>query len=183
MCFLLFAAGISAQTGAQANYKITSAGTNATGTMKMYFSAQNSRVEFNLLIPQMPGGGISKTSIVKSDKPTTVYALDDKNKTYSTAEVQPNNNTSGDNITVKVIGKEKIGNYNCTHAQVTKGTETSDYWTTTEIADYSSYKKTNANPKFMGGAAEQAALVKNNADGFLVKAVTKDPRGSLMTRS
>lgn len=174
-----FALGGHAQSGAQIEYKMSS-GTAGSGTMKMYYAPQGSRVEMNMMVPQMPGGGISKTTIIKSDQPNTVYMLDEKAKTYSTMETQPNSSAQSDaGLTVKIIGKEKIGKYNCTHAQVTRGTEVSDYWTTTDITDYAKYRNNNSsNHKLM---SEQNALAKNGADGLLVKTIAKDPRGNEVT--
>ncbi|MCW3084449.1 MAG: hypothetical protein JWP12_1815 [Bacteroidetes bacterium] len=183
MILLVFFAGsIIAQNGAQIEYKLTSADKNINGTMKIYFSGQNTRTEMSMMAPQMPGG-ISKISIIKSDKPSTIYSLDQKSKTYTTAETKPATAAPTDNtpVTVKVIGKEKVGKYNCTHAQVTRGKETSDYWTTTEIADFDKYRKADSKNKFMGNDGTQAALAKNGADGFIVKSVTKDQRGMEMT--
>ncbi len=180
---LVFFAGSSiAQNGAQIEYKLTSADKTINGTMKMYFSGQNARTEITMLVPQMPGGGISKVSIIKSDKPTTVYSLDKNSKTYTTMETKPAAATPDNTpATVKIIGKEKVGKYNCTHAQVTRGKETSDYWTTMEIADFEKYRKGDSKNKFMGADGTQAALAKNGADGFIVKSVTKDQRGMEMT--
>jgi hypothetical protein len=181
---LLFSAftvnSISAQNGASLEFKLTSS-KGMTGTMKIFYSSPGSRMEMNMVVPQMPGGGFSKTTLVKSDKPGTVYTLDDKNKTYTSTEVVTSGAAATDNITVKVIGKEKVASYNCTHVMVTKGTEASEYWTTKEIADLEKYSKYNRSNRFTGSDAEQAALAKNGADGFIIKSITKDQRGGDMT--
>ena len=169
-----------AQSGAQIEYKMTTTGATAPGSMKMYYATQGSRIEMNMAVPQMPNGGISRTTIIKSDQPNTVYMLDDKARTYSTMETQPNNNAQSDaGMTVKILGKEKIGKYNCTHAQVARGNDVSDYWTTTDIPEYGKYRNNNNSNCKM--ASEQNALATNGADGLLVKTITRDPRGTEIT--
>ncbi|MGZ4060910.1 MAG: DUF4412 domain-containing protein, partial [Bacteroidia bacterium] len=127
---------------------------------------------------------ITKVNIVKSDKPATVYSLDDKNKTYNVTEAKNETNPATSNsadYTVKIVGKEKVGNYNCTHAIVTKGTQANEYWTTTEIPEYEKYVKARSGNKFTGSSGEYDALVKNGAGGFMVKTLTKDQRGGTFT--
>ena len=174
-------ASIVAQSGATFEFKISSS-KGATGSIKTFYSSGNSRMEMQMTIPQMPNGGFSRTSITKSAKPSTVYALDDKSKTYSTSETPASaSNATCDNCIVKVLGKEKVGNYNCTHATVTKGTEANEYWTTTEIPEFEMYSKANSGNKYMGTNGEYDALKKNGAAGFIVKSITKDARGGDFT--
>ena len=188
LSFALFLATIAAaaQNGAIIEFKITST-QGASGNVKGYYSAGNSRVEMQMNIPQMPAAGFSRTSIVKSDKPLTVYALNEKNKTYTTTEVKqdPTTSTNTNESSVKIVGKEKVGIYNCIHAIVaatrTTGTQSNEFWTTTEITDYEKFAKNAGENKFMGTGSEYAALVKAGAAGFIVKSLTKDPRGGEFT--
>jgi len=170
-----------AQNGAQLEYTISSA-SGASGSIKAMFAAGNSRVEMQMIIPQMPGGGFTRTSILKSNKPSTSYTLDDKTKTYTTSEIsKTNNNASCDNCVLKIIGKEKIRNYNCTHATVTKGAETNEFWTTKDIAEFETYVNSNSGNKYMGTNGDYDALKKNGAEGLVVKSITKDTRGGVFT--
>src|ERR1035437_4349917 len=181
--FTTILSSVVAQNGAMFEYKITSS-KGATGSMKSYHSSAGSRMEMQMNVPQMPGGGLSMTTIIKSDKPTTVYTLDEKTKTYTTTETKTAASTAtanSDDYTVKIVGKEKIGNYNCTHAIVTKDNKSNEFWTTTEIVDFEKYSKNSGNHKFGGTSGEYAALVKNGAGGFMVKTLTKDAKGGDFT--
>ena len=164
-----------AQNGAVFEFKITST-QGATGSVTANYSSLGSRVEMQINIPQMPGAGFTRTSIIKSAKPSTVYMLDKKNKTYSITETPAQKTANADNCTVKIVGKEKVGNYNCTHAIVTKGKEVTDFWTTTEIADFENYIKSNTGNKYMGSSDDYAALSKNGAAGFIVKTISRESR-------
>ncbi len=178
--FTTIVSNMFSQNGVMFEYKITST-KGITGNVVANVSPIGSRVEIQIKIPQMPSAGISSTSIVKSSKPTTVYILNDKNKTYSTTETQATKTSNNENRTVKIIGKEKIGKYNCTHAIVTKGNESSDFWTTTEITDFEKYNKSNVGNKYMGSGDDYAALAKSGAAGFIVKTITKENRGGDIT--
>ena len=168
---------IVAQNGAAIEYKIT-ASKGVTGTNKIYFSDKGTRIEMQMIIPQMPGGGYNHVSIIKKEKPTTIYNLNDKSKTYTTTERPSNSDKSEscENCVVKIIGKEKVGNYNCIHATITKGAEVNDYWTSTEVPEYEKYSKENSGGKYMASGSEYAALAKGGAGGFIVKTIAKGGR-------
>lgn len=178
--FTALLSNVFAQNGVQFEYKITST-KGVTGNVIANVSSLGSRVEVQIKIPQMPSGGITHVNLVKSSKPTTVYMLDEKNKTYTTTETQATKTSNSDNRIVKIIGKEKIGNYNCIHAVVTKGNESTDFWTTTEIGDFEKYNKSNVGNKYMGSSDDYEALAKNGAAGFLVKIITREGRGGDFT--
>ena len=168
---------LTGQNGTTFEYKISS-NKGASGSIKTYFSSPGSRVEMQMNMPQAgAAGGTTLTTIVKNSTPAMVNILDDKNKTYISTEIPKKAITGEDNRTVKVIGKEKVGNYNCIHVIVTEGTKSREYWTTTEIADYENYTKANANTKFIGSNNDQDILAKNNAAGFVVKMISKDANG------
>jgi Domain of unknown function (DUF4412) len=170
----------TAQTGAVVEYKISTT-QGATGSIKLFHSAAyGSRMEMQMSIPKIPNAAFSQVSITKKEKPTTTYMLDAKSKTYTTIETKPTTATtptpvSTETYTVKIIGKEKMGLYNCTHSLVTKGTEISEYWTTTDIVEYEKYR-TNENSKYMASSGEYDALVKKGAGGFIVKMIKKNTR-------
>ncbi|MFL5765449.1 MAG: DUF4412 domain-containing protein [Bacteroidia bacterium] len=176
---IIAATAASAQTGAQVDFKISSS-MGASGTIRGYYSGGNSRVEMTMNIPQMPGGGFNRTSIVKSEEPLKSYQLDDKSKTYTVVTAPAPSKESADEYTVKVIGKDKVAGYGCIHVQVTKKGEVSEYWTTKEIAEYEQYAGKGDN-KYMGSSSMYEALKKQNADGFIIKSYMKDPRGGDFT--
>ncbi|MFI5148783.1 MAG: DUF4412 domain-containing protein [Bacteroidia bacterium] len=169
---------VSAQTGVIFKYKISSS-SGATGSVTGYYADGNFRSDFNMDIPQMPNGGISTSNLVLKDKPKTIFTLNDKNKTYTEMEIKDKSDTAkGNEATVKVLGNEKIGKYNCIHSQVTQNNHVSEYWTTREIADYEKYSNAHRGNRMMGKGNTSAALKSANADGFIVKTFSKDMRGN-----
>src|SRR4051812_20503890 len=85
----------SAQNGSVVEFKLSSS-RGAAGSIKSYYSNSNSRVEMQMSVPQMPGAGFSRTSIIKSTEPNKCYQLDDKNKTYTVTDIKPNAKESAD---------------------------------------------------------------------------------------
>jgi hypothetical protein len=185
---LMFAAiAASAQSGAQVDFKISSSH-GASGTIKGFYSGGNSRVEMTMTMPQMPGGGFSRTSIMKSTEPSKTYQLDDKNKTYTVNEIKVGAKDDASDYTVKLIGKDKVAGYNCIHVAVTKtskvaagtATENMEFWTTKDISEYEKYAGKGDN-KYMGTSAMYEALKKQGADGFIIKSFVTDSRGGDFT--
>ena len=171
---------VFAQSGAMFEYKTTSVKGN--GSIKSYYSSSGSRTEIQISIPQMPGGGFTNTMITKSDAPGTMYTLNDKNKTYTTTHITENEKTAAcEKCVVDIIGKEKVGNYNCIHATVTNGSQINEYWTTTEIVEFEKYTKTNSGNKYMNTSGDYGALIKKGAAGFVVKSIVKEKNGETMT--
>ena len=166
--FLVASVASIAQSSGMFEYKISSSA-GMSGSMKKYFSSPGSRMEMSMKSndPRAAGFAMDRTTITKKDKPKTVYTLDTKSKTYSVAEIKPSATTSQDkpeDYTVKIIGKEKVGNYNCIHSTVTKGERSSDFWTTTEIPEYEKYAKAREGNKYMGSSAEYEALEKKGVE-------------------
>jgi hypothetical protein len=124
----------------------------------------------------MPSGGIKTISIIQADKPNTVISLDERTKTYSETEVKEQAAPTDNNCTVKIIGKEKAGNYNCTHVMVTENGHQTEYWMTTEISDFSKYGSSRKTNKYMGSGNAYAAMTKSGVTGFPVKTLSKDPK-------
>ncbi|MDQ3048470.1 MAG: DUF4412 domain-containing protein [Bacteroidota bacterium] len=170
-----------AQTSGFFEYKITSS-KGPTGTLKAYYSAPGSRMEMQMIIPQLPGGGFTRVNIVRAETPSTIIQLDDKTKTYTTIQSKPASQSYGENRIVQMLGEEKVAGYNCTHASITEGTEIREFWLTTEIIDYEKYNNASGGGnKYMGTGEDYAALSKNGATGFVVKSFSKDPRGGDIT--
>ncbi len=166
-----------AQNGVIFQYKINSS-EGGTGTVKGYYADGSFRSEVAITMPQMPNGGINMVSFVQKDKPTTSIQLNDKNKTYTEREIKERPDTSkGAEATVKILGNEKIGKYNCIHSQVTQNNHVSEFWMTREIPEYEKYSSVHRGSRYMGRGNTMAALKNANADGFLVKTFSKDMRG------
>ncbi len=177
LLFLLLAGTTAfAQTGVVFEYSISSS-EGATGEFKGYIAEAGVRTEMTMHVAQMPGGGFSRTSIMQKDKPGIVLMLDDKAKTYSEKEVKTKTEGNADSCTVKILGNEKIGKYNCVHSQVTENHKVSEFWTTKDIPDFEKYAAAHKGSRYMGKGNTEAALKKAGADGFLVKTFSKEGRG------
>ncbi len=170
---LLISAFLIAQSGTQIEFKMTST-KGPTGKFIMEHSEYGSKVNMNMVVPQMPGGGMQMTSLVKKDSPDVTYTLNEKNKTY-TERKKGETKESNDNstYTVKKIGEEKINGYKCIHAIVSQGNETYDVWNTKDFPDYAKYAEAmNTNEKMCSNKRQQA-LKDAGCDGFPVKTVHK----------
>ena len=173
------AINVTAQTAKQV-YIITRTGENVSNTTTLYISGSNSRIEITDTSIQFPKGHLPTIDIIKNGTSSVVYSLNVKDKTYTTHVSGTNSGYDNHAVSLKIIGKEKIGKYNCIHSQITKGTTITDYWTTKEIPDYDVYKKTSTgNTKFMRDASEQAEMVKNNVDDCIIKATTLGGPGGI----
>lgn len=174
--------GLVAQNGTLLEYTLSTS-KGASGNIKTYYAPQGTRVEMQMSNPQVPVAGFNHTSITKTVEPTMVYILDERNRTYIGTGIQQGSaiKNSENNRTVKIIGKEKVGIYNCTHAIVTEGDNSREYWTTTDITDYEKYSKANTSNKYMGSDNDYAILSKNNAAGLVVKTLSRDSRSGDIT--
>jgi hypothetical protein len=168
----------NAQNGASFEYKITSTkGMNGTSLMK--YSEYGTMSTMNMNAPQMPGGGMTMTTLSKKDNPDVFYMLNDKSKTYTENKRGGGSATHEDNstYTVKKIGNETINGYKCVHATVTsdKGS-TTEVWNTKDFADYNKYSEAlNSNSK-MGSSKREIALKDAGCEGFPVKMIQKDKK-------
>jgi hypothetical protein len=159
-----------AQNGSYMQFK-TSSDKNISGTHTSYYMDGNSRSEMLMVNPMMPGGKMNMIFITQKDKPNTHYQLNETNKTYSEIVSNPEDRAKAGSkdCEVKVLGKEKIGNYNCTHVNIVQGKTTFEMWTTQDIPDYMKYKLNSQ--KYMGNSKLMQVLADNHADGFPVKTV------------
>ncbi|WP_298349083.1 DUF4412 domain-containing protein [Runella sp.] len=130
---------------------------------KMMFSGTKIRVETNMAIA---GTTIKQAMLMLPEKPNVITMLDESSKTYR--EVSTGQKTM-DKVTLKVVGKEKIQNFNCTHVIVTTQNRPMDMWTTKDISGYENmlaYWKSS-----ISGGNDQmyTELKKAGAEGFVVK--------------
>jgi hypothetical protein len=163
-------AAVNAQNGAHMEYKITST-KGATGNVNVNYSEYGSATDFNMVVPQMPGGGFQNKSLSPAGS-DVVYMINDKDKTYSEVKKSESND---DNKTyeVKKLGEEKVNGYKCVHALVTEGKETHEVWNTKDIADYAKYSEGMKNNRRLGSAKREQALKDAGCDGLPVKTVHK----------
>ncbi len=172
------AISVQAQQGT-IEYKMTMSGQGQSNvsTSKMQFASGKVRMETSL---NMPGMSHKQVMLMLPNKPNTMIMLNEGAKTYT--EVNNNSVPKDPNaakVTVKVVGKEKIQNLNCTHIVVTLSNRPMDMWTTKDIAGYESmmgYWKSS-----MSGGNDQmySEMKKAGAEGFVVKTQMKNKEGGM----
>ena len=169
---LFCASVLNSQNGAYIEFKITSS-KGYNGSVKVNFSEFGSESEFNMVVPQMPGGGMKNKSLTMKDKPGMIYMINDQNKTYS--ETSPTDPTNQDTktYTVKKIGEETLNGYKCVHAIITEGNETHEVWNTKDIADFAKYSEAFKSNRRIGSQKREQALKDAGCDGLPVKTLHK----------
>jgi len=169
---LLWAFVLNSQNGAFIEFKITSS-KGYSGNVKVNFSEFGSMSEFNMVIPQMPGGGIKNKSLTMKDKPGTIYMINDQNKTYSENPPTDPSNQDSKTYLVKKIGEEPLNGYKCVHAIITEGNETHEVWNTKDIADFAKYSEAFKSNRRIGSQKREQALKDAGCDGLPVKTLHK----------
>ena len=132
-----------------------------------------SKTEFNMVVPQMPGGGIHMVNMTMSDHPDLIYSINDNSKSYTESKKTDVAQEDKREYTVKKIGEEKVNGYNCIHALVTEGAQTSDMWTTKDVPEYNKHAGAFASNKRMGSPKRDKALKDAGCDGLPVKIINK----------
>jgi hypothetical protein len=172
LALLCLAGLIHAQNGAYIEYKITSS-RGANGSAKVNFSEFGSVSVFNMIIPQMPGGGMTIKSLTQKNSPELIYMINDNNKTYSEKKRSDMANEDNKTYTVKKLGEETVNGYKCVHAMITEGAETHEVWNTKDVADYAKYAESFKSNSRMGSAKREQALKDAGCDGLPVKSFHK----------
>jgi hypothetical protein len=170
---ICFATAVNSQNGATIEYKISSS-KGPGGSMKINYSEFGSSSEFNMVIPQMPGGGMVTKGLIQKSNPDVTYMINDKNRSYSEnkksdAPAKEDNRT----YEVKKLGEEKINGYKCVHALITEGKESHEVWNTKDIVDFAKYSEAFASDKKMSSGKRDKALKDAGCDGLPVKVVHK----------
>lgn len=162
---LFFTLGVMAQQGTL-EYKMTLSRGQENGmvsTSKMMFSGSKIRVETNMAIA---GTTIKQAMLMLPEKPNVITMLDENSKTYR--EVNTGQKTM-DKVTLKVVGKEKIQNFNCTHVIVTTQNRPMDMWTTKDISGYENMMAYLKSGIAGGNDQMYTELKKAGTEGFVVK--------------
>jgi len=169
--FLLTLQITYSQNGSLAEFKLYST-KGMTGSMKASFSDHGSLMEFNMTVPQIPGGIKTKTLMLK-DKPGIIYSINDQNKSYSETTISESSKQDTKTYTVKKIGEETLNGYKCIHAIVTEGAETHEVWNTKDIPDYAKYAEAMKSNKQVSSQSREDALRAAGCDGVPVKTIHK----------
>ena len=168
---------VSAQ-GYYVEFKMSSAGKEAAlnGTMKTYSQDGNSRSEINMVVPQMPGGGMKITSLTLKAEPSKIYLINEKDKTYSEMETgsqEDYKDLPQADYEITVVGKETVNGYNTTHSIVKiNGKLREELWTTKDINGYADFSKIKT--KYTGKDNMFKALGAKGADGMPVRIKAED---------
>lgn len=181
VCFLITNQFIIAQNSFYMEYSMTIGKENEgmKSNSKTWHNSSGSRIESEMNIPGM---GAKKTvMLMLKNNPNVIINLDIDKKSYTEIKAEPENKSNED-YTVEIIGKEKVGNYNCTHANVKSKDGAFEVWTTKEIADYKELSNSSfmqkqtkgANKSFMTGELE-GMMVRmknlNNKEAFTMDLV------------
>lgn len=156
-----------------AEYKISGIGDKVTMS-KMYVKNGDTRTEVSMNIA---GREMTTTTLNLASHPGVSIVYNTFSKTYTEVKHDKKDSKS-DNLTVTVIGNEKIGNYNCKHIRMKSDTTSWDMWVTKDLPyfDYP-FDKSNeaANRKIM------EMLKSKSADGVPVKIAFLKPGTSTAT--
>lgn len=170
---VLFSAGYSlAQNGAHMEYKMSST-KGATGTVKVNYSEYGTLSDMNMVIPQMPGGGMEIKTLIQKSNPEVAYSINDKDKTYSERKMKEASQEDNKTYEVKKLGEEKVNGYKCVHAMITSGAETREVWNTKDFPDYEKYAEALNSNKKMSSQKQNDALKAAGCEGVPVKMMHK----------
>jgi len=120
-CFAIFANAAFAGD-VYAEYKMTGVGGKPIIT-KMYSKNGDLRTEANI---DMGGQKMTTTTLMLKSKPNVTLVFNSMSKNYTEAKIT--SNTAVKDFDIKVIGTEKIGNYNCTHVKMSANGQSWDMW-------------------------------------------------------
>lgn len=122
LLLLSFFANTAFATDIYAEYKMTGMGSKPILT-KMYSKNGDLRTEANI---DMGGQKMTTTTLMLKSKPNVTLVFNSLNKTYT--ETKNISNTIAKDFVIKIIGTEKIGNYNCTHVKMSSNGQSWDIW-------------------------------------------------------
>ncbi len=152
---------------AYAEYKMKGIGDRIT-TSALYFKNGDLRSEVKMNIA---GKEMTSVTLNLKSNPDFTVSYNSQSKTYT--EIKKNkSNSKSDNISISVIGNEKIGTYNCKHVRMTSDTNSWDMWVTKDLPAFDFPLQRDdeaANRKMM------ELLKSKSADGVPVKIEFKKP--------
>jgi Domain of unknown function (DUF4412) len=158
-------------------FKVT--GKSMTGNTKTYSSGGDIRTEMTMKM-ENSDNEFSSASLLLHNSPGKAYTLNEKDKSYKEVDATKELDTEEEEYQVKVLGKEKINNYNCVHISVfyKKSKQSTEMWLSKEIPGYENY--TGVRTKYLGGAKFFKALKDQGAEGFVVRMFSSTDNGFRM---
>lgn len=131
---IIFIAQFSFGQDMYLEYSMTGMQKGMESTNKMYLSsASGLRMDMEMSMPKM--GKMTTVTIIPKGK-TTSISYNTMTKTYFETSTSAKEMKDAD-MKFELVGKEKIGPYNCTHIKMLIGKKVaSDLWTTKDIPGY-----------------------------------------------
>ena len=140
----------------------------------MYFKNGDVRSEVKI---NVAGKEMTSVSLNLKSNPEFTLTYNSQSKTYT--EIKKNKGTTkSGNISISVIGSEKIGAYNCKHVRMSNDSNSWDMWVTKDLPAFEFPLQKDddvANHKIM------ELLKSNSAEGVPVKIVFLKPRTVIPT--
>ena len=150
-------------------YKMSGIGSGMETTSKMYISSTSGvRTEAEMEMPKM--GKMSTVTIMPKGK-NTIYTYNSMSKSYYETSTTADPNMAAD-MKFELVGKEKVGPYNCTHIKMLMGNKlTSDMWVTKDIPGYQVMETLTKSSSMFGNSKLYNQIKAAGADGLTVKMV------------
>ncbi|MDB5051820.1 MAG: hypothetical protein JWO30_4891 [Fibrobacteres bacterium] len=132
-----------------------------SGDLQLFKSGDRAKLDMKLLVNPLPAP-IQLGVLLDPKQPDFLFLVNDNLRTYSSiavAATAPVSDTAfAGKYTLKVLGKEKLLGYECTHLTLTRHRELVDAWISQDFPDvYAVLKKLQeANPQFGQAAAFRA---------------------------
>jgi hypothetical protein len=166
LLFLFIFAPAAHSTDIYAEYQMT--GISSTPIIsKMYGKNGNMRTETNM---NVGGRQMSTTTLMLKSNPNVAYVFNSLTKTYTEAKINPKATVK--EVSIKVLGTEKVGNYNCTHVKMTSDGKSWDAWFTKELPSFSFPISGNNE---LGSQKVMNELKSKGITGMMVKVVFLTP--------
>lgn len=134
---------------------------------KIYTSATSGiRMEMEMHLPQV--GKMTTVMLMPKGK-NTMITYNTTSKTYTETSTDLKK-TAAEDIKFVLVGKEKVGGYNCTHVKMTMANKmVSDMWTTKDIPGYQVMESlSKASENFVSDKI-YTQMKSQGADGLMVK--------------
>jgi hypothetical protein len=127
--FLVFTFSISAIAGdIYVEYAMKDPNGRAVYT-NIYLKNGDTRMDLSI---DMNGMKINTTSLVLKNNPNEIIIFNSLTKSY-TKTAKPQRKPSVENYTITVVGKEKVGMYNCTRVRIKGKDKSYDMWYTKDL--------------------------------------------------
>lgn len=127
---------------------------SGAGDLRLWMAGESARLDMALTVNPLPAP-IRMTVLLDAKDPRKAVLVNDAMRAYSEIDLGgAAADTSGGKYELKVIGKEKVLGYACTHLTLTRPKELVDAWITQELPDAFRVlrKLQQANPQY--GAAD-----------------------------